>query len=64
LDDDYVRNYFTAKTTALLSALENNKMPEMCPYDERWNGKRCKKGCDVFAFCPEGAQVNKVKLQE
>ena len=63
LEDDYVRKYFLAKDSALLSALEKRELPELCPYEERWNGRRCKGYCDVFNFCPEGAKINKVALE-
>jgi len=63
LDDDYVQEYFLTKSFALLSALKKNELPELCPYEERWKGKRCTKYCDVSNFCPEGAMVNKIKLE-
>ena len=63
LEDNYVREYFLTKSFALLSALKKSVLPEMCPFQERWGGKRCRKFCDVAKFCPEGALINKVKLE-
>lgn len=65
LPDDYVAEYFLHKDYALHKALETNAMPEMCDYHGRWNGRRCQKQyCFVHYFCPEGAKINKVELQE
>lgn len=61
LDDDLVASYFYDKSKALLEALDNDELPSLCDYDERWSGRRCKGFCDVFMFCPEGAKVNKVE---
>jgi len=64
-EDVYVKDYFSAKSKALLTALERNEMPELCKFEERWNGRRCKGSlCEVHTFCPEGAMINKVKLEE
>ncbi|KKM58125.1 hypothetical protein LCGC14_1549750 [marine sediment metagenome] len=64
MDDDYVQEYFLYKSYDLLTALENEVMPALCLYEERWNGKRCLKYCEVAKFCPEGAKVTKVTLEE
>lgn len=62
LDDDFVTTYFYDKSKALLEALDKNEIPELCPYEERWNGRRCKGSlCEVHMFCPEGAKVNRVE---
>ena len=63
LDDDFVKEYFNTKKKALMDALESDTMPELCPYEERWGGRRCKGFCPVFMFCLEGAKVNKVELK-
>jgi hypothetical protein len=64
LEDDYVTTYFYDKSKVLLNALESNTMPELCDYEGRWGGRRCKGSyCDVHQFCPEGAMVNKVALE-
>lgn len=63
MDDDDVVDYFMAKSKALTTAIANNQPPELCPYQERWNGRRCKGFCDVARFCPEGAKVNKVEFE-
>ncbi len=63
LADDYVREYFLTKAYALKTALDNNSIGELCDYQERWGGKRCKNFCNVFMYCPEGAMINKVKLE-
>lgn len=65
LEDDFVNEYFISKDYALHKALETNTMPEMCAFQERWNGRRCSKQyCFLHSFCPEGAKINKVKLEE
>jgi len=64
LDDDFVAAYFSGKNEALLTALNENELPGLCNYDERWQGRRCKGSlCEVHVFCPEGAKVNRVKLE-
>ncbi len=63
IDNDLVLDYFYQKTTALLTALETDTLPGLCPFEERWGRRRCKGFCDVAEFCPEGAKVNKVKLE-
>lgn len=65
LPDDFVSEYFYRKNKALMDALNNNHMPPLCDFDERWKGRRCKgELCEVHRFCPEGAKVNKVRLEE
>ncbi len=64
MDDNEVKEYFLTKSYALKTALEKNELPEPCPYDERWGVRRCKGYCSVIQWCPEGAMVNKVKLEE
>lgn len=63
LPDDQVREYFLSKAYALITALNTRTMPELCDYNERWSGRRCKGYCPVFFACPEGAKVNKVEYQ-
>ena len=64
LPDDEVRGYFSQKRTALLTALDTETMPGLCDYQERWKGRRCKGDlCPVHPYCPEGAMINKVTLQ-
>lgn len=64
LDNDFVTDYFQVKNKALLSSLEKKELPELCPFEERWKGKRCVGSlCEVHAFCPEGAMINKVEYQ-
>ncbi len=62
LADDDVQDYFSDKAYALQQALITNTS-ELCQYEERWGGRRCKGYCSVFMYCPEGAQINKVKLE-
>lgn len=64
LDNDFVTDYFYAKNQALLTALEKNELPELCDYQERWNGRRCAGFCEVMPFCPEGRKVNKLPPME
>jgi hypothetical protein len=63
LDNDEILFYFYDKYTALTKAIKDDILPAMCDYSERWEGRRCKVGCDVFRFCPDGAQINKVKYE-
>jgi len=64
LPDDFVNEYFLTKDYALKTALESGKMPEMCDFAGRWSGRRCQpQYCFVYRFCPEGAMINKVKLE-
>ena len=60
LPDDYVQEYFLTKASALINAVETQTMPELCDYQERWNGRRCKGFCPVMEFCKEGRVVNKL----
>jgi len=63
MDNDLVLDYFYNKTTELLTALETETLPPLCPYEERWGSKRCKNYCNVAEFCPEGAKINKLQLE-
>ena len=63
MDNELVLDYFYQKTQGLLTALKTETLPELCPYEERWGSRRCKGFCDVADFCPEGAKINRVKLE-
>ena len=63
MPDDEVREYFLSKAYALKQALETG-VTELCDFDERWGGRRCKGYCSVYQSYPEGAAVNKVELQQ
>jgi hypothetical protein len=54
LEDDYVREYFKNKSTALLTALETKTMPLPCNNKENWNFRKCKEFCNVAEFCDVG----------
>lgn len=60
MPDNEVRDYFTDKSERLCYALKDGVMPEMCDYDSRWGGRRCRFYCEVAEFCPEGRAVNKL----
>jgi len=62
LDDKFVRGYFSAKAKALQKAIDTGET-ELCDYEGRWGGRRCKGFCPVAKYCPEGAMVNKIKLE-
>jgi hypothetical protein len=65
IDNDTTKKYFTEKRDLLLTALDKKETPELCRYEERWQGRRCKgSNCDVHMFCLEGSKINKVKLEE
>ena len=64
LPDNEVESYFHFKKQLLCEAIETTTLPPLCPYEERWGGRRCKGFCNVVAFCPEGAKVKKVELQQ
>jgi hypothetical protein len=60
LDDNFIRNYFGQKQSALLDALEQYKqnsayLPQPCSDIESWSGRRCSEYCDVNLHCPKGA---------
>ncbi len=61
MPEDEVQEYFYDKAHALIEAVTNDVMPELCDYEDRWGGRRCKGYCPVFMYCPEGSQVNKVR---
>jgi hypothetical protein len=63
MPDDYVKDYFSQKSQSLIEALDKKQLPSFCSFEDRWGGRRCKGYCDVFNFCPEGAMLNKVKLE-
>jgi len=63
LPADFVNEYFLTKDYELHKALKSGEMPPMCDYNSRWGGRRCKGYCQVYRFCPEGAKVNRVKLE-
>jgi len=63
VDDEDVLYYFLDKSSALVDAINSGVLPPLCPYEERWNGNRCKGYCDVFRFCPEGAKTNRVEFE-
>lgn len=54
LEDDYVREYFKTKSTALLTALETKTMPLPCSNKENWYFRKCKEFCPVSEFCDVG----------
>jgi len=62
LPEEEVREYFTNKAKALYEALETG-ITEICQYEDRWGGRRCKGFCSVAHFCSEGAKINKVELE-
>ena len=63
MPDDQIKEYFLSKAYALQTALDTG-ITELCNYEERWGGRRCKGYCSVAEFCPEGARVNKVALEK
>lgn len=63
LDDTLVKEYFLTKAFNLCHAIETDTLPELCDYQERWEGRRCKGYCGVYSYCPEGAKVNKVEYK-
>lgn len=54
LPDDEVIDYFSSKALALKNALAGNTLPNICPPDECWQGRRCRGYCDVVEFCQRG----------
>jgi len=62
MPDDEVQEYFYTKASALQTALKTNES-ELCDYEERWGGRRCKGFCSVFMYCEQGAKVNKAEMQ-
>lgn len=64
LPDDEVMEYFANKDWLLHHHLETNTMPPMCNATENWNFRRCRSYCNLYHFCPEGARIHRVELQE
>lgn len=54
LDDEYVKEYFTKKSKALLDALETKIVPAPCTDKECWDGRKCKDYCSVSKYCERG----------
>ena len=52
ISDRWVRLYFETKYKRLMSALEKDEIPPVCPKKDRWNDLRCKEYCSVHEFCP------------
>lgn len=64
IPDDEVKEFFLSKSFLLTKAVNNDELPELCQYEERWAGRRCKGSlCEVHMFCREGATVNKVDCE-
>lgn len=61
LPDDEITEYFLSKDYALQQALKTG-ITEVCNYDDRWGGTRCKRFCPVFEYCPEGAMIHKIPV--
>ena len=59
MDNNYIQDYFDTKRQNLLQALEDNSLPSMCGWEERWGNRKCLGFCDVVRFCPEGAKMKK-----
>ena len=53
IDNDEVIEYFNIKNAALKNAVDNDEIPPICSYEERWGGRRCTRYCEVKEFCPE-----------
>lgn len=64
LPDDEVREYFIGKSFALCNAISKNELPEYCGYEDSWANRRCRGYCSVCAWCPEGADLNRIPLRE
>jgi len=54
LDDDEVREYFYNKAEDLIQAMETGEWTEPCSERESWEGARCAKYCEVWAYCTKG----------
>lgn len=57
MPDDDVLVYFLPKRDALLWHLATGTMPEPCTEEERWQGRKCLKYCNVAEFCDYGQQL-------
>ena len=63
LDDDYIRQYYSLKSSALRRSMEINKAPNVCTPEERWfdpkrGDAKCANFCNVAEFCSHGIAVN------
>ena len=52
IHDDHLLEKFLTKRDALLHALKNKELPDICNEEERWGGNKCKSYCDVRDICP------------
>ena len=52
IHDDHLIERFFKKRDALVHALENNELPDMCTEEETWGGNKCKNYCEVRENCP------------
>lgn len=64
LPDDEVKSYFSAKSAALMKALETKELPPACTDEENWNGNMCKNFCDVWESCDKGRTCRLVPEEE
>lgn len=56
LADGEVNAYFAMKGRALVAALTEHRPPPPCTDEERWDGLRCQKYCEVAQFCDVGRE--------
>jgi len=52
IHDDNLVSIYQNKKEALLSALQNDELPEVCTDEERWGGNKCESYCPVREVCP------------
>ncbi len=57
MPDDEVKDYFKAKSQALLKALDTFTLPPRCSDLENWDGRKCKDYCLVAGHCDYGLKL-------
>ena len=64
IDEEIINSYFERKRSALLTALDNGTIPDICTPEECWNGRRCQDYCPVKDRCPDNPYVQTADEQE
>jgi hypothetical protein len=58
MPDNEVANYFAAKATALVEAMNSRQLPSPCSREESWDGARCARFCEVWQHCDVGQTIH------
>jgi hypothetical protein len=58
LPDNEVTDYFQAKASALVHAMNSMELPPPCSKEECWDFARCARFCEVWQYCDVGQNVH------